>query len=172
MAKTTIHFAKVFAAHIESLPGCLTACLRVTRFVTPVGCASIQLCAAAAVGRVRRMLASSHEMNAQRQDLKYQLVCLCRAISKRLAVKNKKKGCCCKLVNNSAWMLDKCSELHDKIRHQSILLFILPMCLNGREEIGSACIKCERQAVYRLSLSLVVPNGHLPDGHIKMHSTD
>lgn len=54
MAKTTIHFAKVFAAHIESLSGCLTACLRVTRFVTPVGCASIQLCAAAAaaVGRV------------------------------------------------------------------------------------------------------------------------
>lgn len=60
MAKTTIHFAKVFAAHIEPLSGCLTACLPVTRFVTPVGCASIQLCAAAAaVGRVRRMLAYS-----------------------------------------------------------------------------------------------------------------
>lgn len=91
MAKTTIHFAKVFAAHIESLSGCLTACLPVTRFVTPVGCASIQLCAAAAaVGRVRRMLASSHEMNAQRQYLKYQLVCLCRAISKRSVQKKKK----------------------------------------------------------------------------------
>lgn len=78
----------------------------------------------------------------------------------------------CKQLGVDAALAAVGSELHDKIRHQSILLFILPMCLNGREEIGFACIKCERQAVYQLSLSLVVPNGHLPDGHIKMHSTD
>lgn len=65
VAKTTIHFAKVFASHIELLSACLPACLWVTRFVTPVGCTSIQLCAA--VGRILRMLASSHEINAQRQ---------------------------------------------------------------------------------------------------------
>lgn len=89
-----------------------------------------------------------------------------KKINKRLLLQ------ACKQLAVDAALAAVGSELHDKIRHQSILLFILPMCLNGREEIGFACIKCERQAVYRLSLSLAVPNGHLTDGHIKMHSTD
>lgn len=89
-----------------------------------------------------------------------------KKINKRLLLQ------ACKQLAVDAALAAVGSELHDKIRHQSILLFILPMCLNGREEIGFACIKCERQAVYRLTLSLAVPNGHLTDGHIKMHSTD
>lgn len=63
------------------------------------------------------MLASSHDVNAQRQYLKYQLVCLRRAISKHLAVKKKKKKLllkACEQLAVDAELAAAGSELYDK----------------------------------------------------------